>query len=207
MMNIRFVLLMLLMASLSACTDTKHSLYRNLSSQDPHNTKYQGHYKVGSQYTVKHKTYKPSETKHYNEIGMASWYGKRYGFHGKKTANGDKYNKSLLTAAHPSLPMPSLVKVTNLGNKKSLIVMVNDRGPFAKNRIIDLSEQAATILKFRNQGVAKVQVEYLHEETENFLANLGLKRKPHYVAPGKLKNPKCSVNCHVKLVNLKHKLL
>src|ERR1700677_1971829 len=120
---------------LSGCGSSKDTVYRNLSKGDPSPKQYAGHYKVGEPYTVHKKTYTPKKAQKYAEVGMCSWYGSKQ-FHGKKTANGDTYNKNMLTAAHPSLPMPSLVEVTNVENNKSLVVMVNDRGPFKKNRII-----------------------------------------------------------------------
>jgi rare lipoprotein A len=191
---------------LSSCSSKESKLYRKLSKEDAHHTQYKGHYKIGKQYKVKNQTYKPVVDTKYNKTGMASWYGSSGGFHGKKTANGESYDKNVLSAAHPSLPMPSLVKVTNLSNNKSLIVRVNDRGPFSKKRIIDVSEQAAKILGFKQQGTAKVRVQYLHKETQEFLKNLALAPTHGAKAKSKIKNPKCSVNCHVKLVNIKHKL-
>lgn len=173
---------------------------------DPKNVHYQGHYKVGKEYKIKGRTYKPKEDVNYSQIGAASWYGSKDGFHGEKTANGDRYNKHLLTAAHRHLPLPCLVKVTNLGNNKSLIVMVNDRGPFAKNRIIDVSEKAADVLGFKKQGVAKVKVQYMKKETQEFLHNIALKPKENSIAKSKVTTERCSVNCHIKLVNLKHQL-
>lgn len=185
---------------------SKDRLYKKLSKEDPSHTIYKGHYKVGNKYEVKNKTYIPKENKHYKEIGIASWYGSKDGFHGKKTANGDRYNKHVLSAAHKTLPLPSLVKVTNLKNNKSLIVMVNDRGPFSKKRIIDVSEQVATILDFKRNGIAKVEVEYLDKETKEFLKDIAISPKHGAKAKRKVKLSKCSVNCHVKLVNIKHKL-
>ena len=192
--------------TLSACSSSQDRLYKKLSKEDAHHTHYTGHYKIGKEYKVKDKKYNPATDIKYNKVGMASWYGSRGGFHGKKTANGDKYDKNVLTAASPTLPMPSLIKVTNLGNNKSLILRVNDRGPFSKNRIVDVSEQAAKILGFKNQGTAKVRVEYLHKETQDFLKNIALAPVHGSRAKQKVKNAKCSVNCHVKLVNMKYKL-
>ena len=94
-------------------------------------------YKVGNKYKVKGKFYYPKKDMFYNKTGIASWYGPK--FHGKLTANGEIYNQNALTAAHKTLPLPSSVKVTNLKNNKSLILRINDRGPFVNNRIIDLS--------------------------------------------------------------------
>lgn len=196
---------------LAACSNSSSKLYQKLSKDDPGNTTYKGHYKIGKEYKVKDQTYKPAQNIHYDEVGMASWYGGKNGFHGKKTANGDKYNKHMLTAAHPLLPLPSLVKITNLKNNKSLIVMVNDRGPFSKKRIVDVSEKASELLGFKHHGITKVRVQYMHQETQQFLKEIALApkegaqvKKQKLVKSAKAKN-KCSINCHVKLVNLRHK--
>jgi rare lipoprotein A len=96
---------------------------------------------------------------HYRETGVASWYGAA--FHGRKTANGEVYDMHAISAAHPTLPLPSLVRVTNLQNGRSIVVRINDRGPFAKRRIIDLSRRAAWELGFKDQGTTDVEVVYL----------------------------------------------
>lgn len=207
MIYIRSFLLLILSLALTACsTGKKTGSYRELSKEDPKNIHYKGHYKIGKKYSIKGKTYQPTEDINYDQVGIASWYGAKDGFHGKKTANGDRYNKHLLTAAHTSLPLPSLIKVTNLNNRKSLIVMVNDRGPFCKNRILDVSEKAAEVLGFKRCGTTKVRVQYLHKETKEFLQNIALRPKENSLAKKKVANATCSVNCHIKLVNLKHKL-
>ncbi len=207
-MKFRYILLLIVCCmGLSSCsTSSKTSVYKKLSQEDPKNTHYKGHYKIGKKYTIKGKTYQPKEDVNCDQIGMASWYGFKDNTHGKKTANGDIYNKHMLSAAHRSLPMPSLVKVTNLSNNKSLIVMVNDRGPFKKNRIIDVSEKSAEILGFKRRGITKVRVQYMPKDTKEFLHNIALRPKENCIAQRKVANPKCSVNCHIKLVNLKHKL-
>lgn len=120
-------------------------------------------YKVGKPYTIGGITYVPREDYNYDETGIASWYGP--GFHGRYTANGETYDQTQLTAAHHTLPMPSLVRVTNLDNGKSIVVRINDRGPFAQSRILDMSERAATLLDFKRQGTAKVRVQILSEES------------------------------------------
>ena len=125
--------------------------------------KYRGIYKVGNPYQIEGKWYYPEIDKTYNKIGVASWYGDK--FHRKKTANGDKFYKNKVTAAHPTLPMPSMVRVTNLENNKSMKILVNDRGPFAKDRIIDLSRKAAKKLGFFEQGTTTVRVEFLLKDT------------------------------------------
>jgi rare lipoprotein A len=101
----------------------------------------------------------PEEDPAYREEGMASWYGDD--FHGRLTANGEVFDMTSLTAAHPTLPMPCYARVTNLGNGKSLIVRVNDRGPYHGNRLIDVSNRAAELLQFKGNGVARVRVEYV----------------------------------------------
>lgn len=181
--------------------------YSMLSKEDRGNIKYRGHYKVGKPYKIKGKQYKPREVNRYVKTGVASWYGARYGFHGNATANGDIYNKEMLTAAHHTLPLPSLVKVTNLENGRSVIVLANDRGPYTRNRIIDLSENAATRLGMKEQGTAKVKLQLLHSETKKFLRILGLEKKHGSRAKRPLKNNRCTVNCHIKLVNMKYKLM
>lgn len=118
-----------------------------------------GRYQVGKPYKIAGKWYKPKEVKTYEKTGVASWYGDA--FHGRKTANGEIYNMNAYSAAHPTLPLPSYVRVTNMANGNAVIVRVNDRGPFAHNRLIDLSKRAADALDFRHQGVAKVHVSYL----------------------------------------------
>jgi rare lipoprotein A len=118
-----------------------------------------GTYRVGKPYTVAGRVYVPEEDTSYREEGMASWYGDD--FHGRLTANGEVFDMASLTAAHPTLPMPCYARVTNLGNGKSLIVRVNDRGPYHGNRLIDVSNRAAELLEFKGNGVARVRVEYV----------------------------------------------
>jgi rare lipoprotein A len=105
------------------------------------------------------KWYYPKEDRHYRKVGAASWYGDA--FHGRLTANGEVYDMTHLTAAHPTMPLPSYARVTNLNNGSSVIVRVNDRGPYARGRIIDLSKRAAEMLDYAHGGVAKVKVEYV----------------------------------------------
>lgn len=118
-----------------------------------------GTYRVGKPYQVAGRTYVPEENTHYRAEGLASWYGDD--FHGRLTANGEVFDMTSITAAHPTLPMPCYVRVTNTANGKSLIVRVNDRGPYHGNRIIDVSHRAATLLGFQGNGVARVRVEYV----------------------------------------------
>src|ERR1700754_1236840 len=118
-----------------------------------------GTYRVGKPYVVGGRVYVPEEDVNYREEGLASWYGDD--FHGRLTANGEVFDMGSLTAAHPTLPMPCYARVTNLGNGKSLIVRVNDRGPYHGNRLIDVSNKAAELLDFKGNGVARVRVEYV----------------------------------------------
>lgn len=197
------VMLFLIAVILSSCQSNPKS-FQSLSKEDRHNTKYKGHFKVGDKYSIKGKSYKPKKYNKYAKIGKASWYGHKDGSHGKKTANGDTYNKELLTAAHKTLQIPSLVKVKNLKNGKSVIVLINDRGPFAGDREIDVSEKAARLLDFKHKGIAQVKIQYLHSETQKMLRTFGLAEKEGSISKKPLANRKCSVNCHIKLMNLKY---
>ncbi len=122
-----------------------------------------GGYKVGKPYQINGVWYYPSEDYSYDETGIASWYGPD--FHGKYTANGDVFDQNGVTAAHRTLPMPSIVKVTNLENGRSIEVKVNDRGPFAHGRILDLSKHAAELLGMDMQGTARVRVQIMADES------------------------------------------
>ena len=117
------------------------------------------HFKVGQPYKINGNWYHPKFMTEYEAIGIASWYGLPY--HGRLTANGELYDMYALTAAHPTLQLPSVVRVTNLENGRSLVLRVNDRGPFLKDRLIDLSLAAARELGFERQGLARVHVLYL----------------------------------------------
>jgi len=118
-----------------------------------------GVYRVGSPYVVGGRTYVPQENSHYSTVGLASWYGDD--FHGRYTANGEIFDMNAITAAHPTLPLPSYVRVTNLENHRSIIVRVNDRGPYVGDRVIDVSVRTAKLLGFYGEGVTKVKVEYV----------------------------------------------
>lgn len=113
--------------------------------------------KVGKPYRVGENWYYPQEDPHYDKVGMASWYGAK--FHGRKTANGETFDMNSLTGAHRTLPMPTFVRVTNLSNGRSLVLRVNDRGPFAPGRIIDVSRRAAQLLGFERKGLERVRVQ------------------------------------------------
>lgn len=134
------------------------------------------HVKLGQSYSVDGDTYVPRFQPDYAETGLASWYGP--GFHGGKTANGEEFDKHSMTAAHPTLPLPSIVKVTMLSTGKTVIVRINDRGPYAKGRIIDLSYAAAKEIGLIAKGTAKVKVEYMLAESQRFADLLADGRSP-----------------------------
>ena len=127
-----------------------------------------GEYKVGDPYEIGGVWYYPRANPNYDEVGIASWYGSK--FHGKTTANGAVYDMNALTAAHKTLPMPSKVRVTNLTNGRSLIVVINDRGPFVNGRIIDLSRRASQLLGFEKNGLAMVRIQSVSENGVLFVA-------------------------------------
>jgi rare lipoprotein A len=118
-----------------------------------------GVYRVGKPYTVAGHVYTPEEDVNYSAVGLASWYGDD--FHGRYTANGEIFDENAISAAHPTMPLPSYARVTNLSNHKSIVVRVNDRGPYVGNRVMDLSVKTAKLLGFYSNGVAKVKVEYI----------------------------------------------
>jgi rare lipoprotein A len=118
-----------------------------------------GVYRVGQPYNINGQTYFPGDNPSYRAEGIASWYGPD--FHGRLTANGEVFDMHGISAAHPTMPLPSYARVTNLANARSIIVRVNDRGPYARNRIIDVSIGAATALGFYGNGLARVRVEYV----------------------------------------------
>ncbi len=147
----------------TACADTK--VAKHAPEETPKRDKTAGHkgYKIGVPYQIKGKWYYPKEDFAYSETGIASWYGSY--FHGRATANGEIYDMNDLTAAHKTLPMPSMVRVTNLDNGRSLKLRVNDRGPFVDGRIIDVSRRASQLLGFHENGLAKVKVDILADES------------------------------------------
>lgn len=148
---------------MTACAEVEFgsAMYKKFN-RPPENTS-KGVLKVGKPYTVMGKTYYPAETYDYVETGIASWYGP--GFHANKTASGERYDQNELTAAHRTLQMPSLVRVTNLDNGRSVVVRVNDRGPFARGRILDVSAKAAELLGMVRTGTARVKLELLADES------------------------------------------
>ncbi len=127
-----------------------------------------GVYKVGNPYTINGITYAPAVDYNYDETGIASWYGP--GFHEKYTANGEVYDQNALTAAHKTLPLPTFVRVTNLDNGRSMVLRINDRGPYAQGRIIDISRRGAQLLGFEQVGTAKVRVQVMEVESQQLAA-------------------------------------
>lgn len=168
--------------ALSACGNSHRPVYSGHEESTDgvpgfvNGKKVSPHVKLGQSYTVDGETYVPRHQPNYVEEGMASWYGP--GFHGGKTANGEVFDKNELTAAHRTLPLPSIVRVTMLSNGKQAYVRVNDRGPFAHSRIIDLSRAAAEKIGLLRAGVAKVRVEYMPEESKRFATLLEQGRDP-----------------------------
>ena len=124
----------------------------------------QGDYKVGKPYKVRGVWYYPAENFNYDRSGVASWYGPN--FDGKPTANGETFDQWGVSAAHKTLPLPTVVRVTNLDNGRSLVVRINDRGPFVNDRVIDMSRRAAQLLGFEKQGTARVRVQVMAEESK-----------------------------------------
>jgi len=163
------ILLFLLPLSVVGCAEIELASHVAKQVPIPDNNKSQGYFKVGSPYKIAGKTYKPAERYNYEQTGIASWYGPN--FHGKQTANGETFDMYELTAAHKTLQMPSLVRVTNLENGRSIVVRINDRGPFSKGRIVDLSKRGAELLGFENQGTAKVKLQVLSNESRKIAEN------------------------------------
>src|SRR6266545_3899616 len=167
----RVVALALVASALAACSTSEpfRSLTSPLAStpastQRPPNdlepmARGGGGFKIGRPYELNGRTYVPAEDPNYRTEGIASWYGPD--FHGKPTANGETFDMNGISAAHPTLPMPSYLRVTNLANGRSIIVRINDRGPYAKERVTDLSVGAARALGFYDQGLARVRIEYV----------------------------------------------
>lgn len=168
--------------SVSACATTKqhhpvNKEKKGYATLPPHmeRNKKLAHkkYRVGTRYKIKGVAYVPYENFDHEEVGMASWYGP--GFHGKKTSMGTRYNMHALTCAHRTLQTPCKVQVTNLENGRSLVLTVNDRGPFARNRILDISREGARRLGFLKKGHTKIHLKVLKEPS---LKLAGITRRP-----------------------------
>lgn len=159
----KWLSLVILAFLVSGCAQTQlaaHYAKKWRNEQEPQ----QGAYKVGNPYKIEGEWYYPQENFNHTETGIASWYGP--GFHGKHTANGEIFDMHELTAAHRTLQLPSLVRVTNLENGRTIVVRVNDRGPFSKGRVMDLSKRAAELLGFRDRGTTKIRLEVLEKESQ-----------------------------------------
>lgn len=156
---------------LSGCAETQLASHIIKGAIEDRDSRVPKAVKIGKPYKINGKWYKPAYDPTYSQVGIASWYGPN--FHGKMTANGEIYNQNDITAAHPTLPIPSLVRVTNLENGRSLIVRVNDRGPFARGRVIDLSKRSASLLGFETKGTAQVKVDFLEDDSRVYWADAG----------------------------------
>jgi rare lipoprotein A len=156
---VRYAVLLAAGASLGACASVQPQYSARELTHRSKSAQASPGQKVGAPYQVGGVWYVPREQPDYDQKGVASWYGDA--FHLKATANGEVFDKDAPSAAHTTLPLPSLVEVTNLDNGRKLIVRVNDRGPFVDNRIIDLSHEAARQLGYDRQGLARVRVRYL----------------------------------------------
>ncbi|MEZ7879242.1 MAG: septal ring lytic transglycosylase RlpA family protein [Rhodospirillales bacterium] len=165
----RFLCLMVVLL-VAGCAETQLAIHgaKRLIAQPDKNTNTK--YKIGKPYQIAGVWYYPAEDFKYDESGIASWYGTK--FHGRKTANGEIYDMNALTAAHRTLPMPSYVRVTNLENGRSLILRVNDRGPFARGRIIDISRRGSQLLNFQKQGTARVRVQVLADQSRTLKSRI-----------------------------------
>jgi rare lipoprotein A len=171
-MNRRFLACVGLVALLAGCGDN-HPSRGGVDGEGASTAAVangRGVYKVGDPYQINGVWFSPSEDYSYDETGIASWYGP--GFHEKYTANGEIYDMNEVTAAHRTLPMPCFVRVTNLDNGRSIIVRINDRGPYARGRIIDMSRRGAQLLGFEQNGTAKVRVQILADESKEIASAL-----------------------------------
>jgi len=188
----RFVLAAILIATatlaVSACGGNGEKLGERVIPLGEPVPKGGGRYMVGDPYDVAGVRYTPREQPGYDQVGRASWYGEL--FQGRRTANGEIYDMDRLSAAHPTLPLPVYAQVTNLENGRTIVVRINDRGPYANDRIIDLSRRSAEALGFRRQGTTEVRVKYLARAPlsgddsyeQRFLASHGLQ---HYASTSK----------------------
>jgi rare lipoprotein A len=154
---------------LAGCAETTYVVEQSKAVSG--NTTPRTPYKVGNPYQVNGVWYYPAVDYNYDQTGIASWYGP--GFVGHATANGEEYDQDALTAAHKTLPMPTLVRVTNLENGRQIQIRINDRGPFVNDRIIDLSRRGAQLLGMINNGTAKVRVQIMPEESRQLALGLG----------------------------------
>ena len=190
--KVNWLILLGLAILVSGCAETQFLISGTKRLQGAAGTA--GNYKIGNPYQISGTWYYPAEEWDYDETGIASWYGSD--FHGKDTANGETYDMNDLTAAHRTLPLPSFVRVINLENGRSIVLRVNDRGPFAKGRIIDVSRRGAQLLGFKDQGTARVRVQILAERSQALKAQiLGQDSIAEHGSPIQVdKMPKASVS-------------
>ena len=190
--KVNWLILLGLAILVSGCAETQFLISGTKRLQGAAGTT--GHYKIGNPYQISGTWYYPAEEWDYDETGIASWYGSD--FHGKDTANGETYDMNDLTAAHRTLPLPSFVRVINLENGRSIVLRVNDRGPFAKGRIIDVSRRGAQLQGFKDQGTARVRVQILAERSQALKAQiLGQDSIAEHGSPIQVdKMPKASVS-------------
>jgi rare lipoprotein A len=160
-----FILVALLASGLASCGGNGERLGERVIPLGQPVPKGGGVYRIGEPYQVSGIWYTPREEPTYDRIGRASWYGEL--FHGRRTANGEIYDMDRLSAAHPTLPLPVYAQVTNLANGRTIVVRINDRGPYARDRVIDLSRRSAELLGFRANGTTDVRVRYLRRAPLN----------------------------------------
>src|ERR1051325_7374603 len=184
----RFVRLAVILLGLtvSACAETTFVV--DQSKRMDQGAQVQPGYKVGNPYQIDGVWYYPAVNYEYDETGIASWYGP--GFVGHSTASGETYDQNALTAAHRTLPMPTLVRVTNLENGRQIQLRINDRGPFVNNRVIDLSLRAAQLLGMDQQGTAKVRVQVMAEESRALAVDAGAGQEAQAPKPTAAPAPK-----------------
>jgi rare lipoprotein A len=168
---LKFTVIVTAVLLFAGCSETQLVIHAAKKIARENTTSAQGVYKIGKPYKISSVWYYPSVNYQYQETGIASWYGPK--FHGKKTANGERFDQNSISAAHRTLPLPSMVRVTNLENGRAIRVLVNDRGPFAHGRIIDLSKRAAQLLGFVGKGTTKVRVEIIAGESRRLALAYG----------------------------------
>jgi rare lipoprotein A len=178
----RLLLTIAAVALLANCSETKFAsmAVKEVTAPPPSSGQGHGVYKIGEPYQINGVWYYPAEDFNYDETGIASWYGPS--FHGNFTANGEIFNQNDVTAAHRTLPMPSIVRVTNLENGRTLVVRINDRGPYAHNRIIDLSRRSAQLLGIVDNGTARVRVQIMADESRALALQLKGQQQPEVLA-------------------------
>jgi rare lipoprotein A len=175
----RFLALLAGCLAVGGCAETRNAAPYPVTEADTQAGP-SGTFKVGKPYQIQGVWYYPSEDYDFDETGIASWYGPD--FHGKYTANGERFDQNEVSGAHRTLPMPCFIRVTNLDNGRSLVVRVNDRGPFAHGRILDLSRRAAQLLGMELTGTAKVRVQIMADESRTLALQLKSKGEVTQVA-------------------------